>query len=264
MTAMASSERFRGARALVTGAGSGIGRACAHRLAAEGAEVLAADIDLERVTAVAEEIVAGGRRAEPVELDVADPDSVAGLAALIQSPLEILVNNAGIGASGTIADTDDETWRRLFSVNVDGVFRCTRAVLPGMLRRGKGSVVNVASVAGLVGLTDRFAYCATKASVVGMTKAMALDFASSGVRFNCVCPGTVHTPWVESFATASGNPVEFRREMAARQPVGRMGESEEIAAAVAYLGSDEAAFMTGSCLVIDGGLSAGLAKPRQR
>ncbi|HEV7846978.1 MAG TPA: glucose 1-dehydrogenase [Thermoleophilaceae bacterium] len=265
MTKGAAQARLAGARIAVTGGGSGIGRASCERLAAEGARVLVLDLDAQAAEAAAAEIRAEGGDAVAAELDVSAAEAEERLTELVErqlGELDGLVNNAGVGAAGSILETGDEDWRRLFAVNVDGVFRCSRAVLPAMLARGAGSIVNMASVAGIVGLTNRFAYCATKGAVVAMTKAMALDFAGTGVRVNCICPGTIHTPWVESFAAAAPDPDVFRAQMAARQPVGRMGTADEIAAAVAYLCSEDSSFMTGSELVVDGGLTAGVPKPR--
>ena len=259
-----AAERLRGTRALVTGGGSGIGRATSLRLAAEGARVLVTDLDPEGARATAEEIVGAGGSATSAVLDVSG-DVDARLPELIADHLvevDALVNNAGVGVAGTILETEIEDWRRLFSVNVDGVLRCTRAVLPGMLERGAGAIVNVASVAGITGLTNRFAYCATKGAVVSMTRALALDYAGTGVRANCVCPGTVDTPWVEGMAAGAPDRELFWSEMAARQPLGRLGTADEVAAAIAFLCSADSEFMTGSALVVDGGLTAGV--PRRR
>jgi NAD(P)-dependent dehydrogenase (short-subunit alcohol dehydrogenase family) len=254
-------SRLSDLRILVTGGGSGIGRAACLRLAAEGASVLATDRDREAASVTAEAIIAAGGTGAAAALDVSGPDVETALPALTAEhlgELDGLVNNAGVGSAGTILETNDDDWRRLFSVNVDGVFKCTRAALPGMLTRDRGTIVNVASVAGIAGLTRRFAYCATKGAVVSMTRAMALDYARTGVRVNCVCPGTIHTPWVESMAADEPDRDAFLAQMRARQPVGRMGTAEEVAAAVAFLCSADSRFMTGSALVIDGGLTAGV------
>lgn len=256
------SERLRGVRALVTGGGSGIGRATCMRLAAEGARVLVTDLDPGSADSTAELIVRAGGSASASGLDVCG-DVDASLPALIAEHLgevDALINNAGVGSAGTVTETSDEDWRRLFEVNVDGVFKCSRAVVPAMLDRGRGVVVNVASVAGITGLTNRFAYCATKGAVVSMTRAMALDYAGKGVRVNCVCPGTIDTPWVESMAAGAGDRELFWTEMAARQPVGRLGTAEEVAAAIAFLCSADSEFMTGSALTVDGGLTAGVPR----
>jgi NAD(P)-dependent dehydrogenase (short-subunit alcohol dehydrogenase family) len=254
-------SRLRGLRILITGGGSGIGRATCLRLAAEGATVLATDREAGTARATAEEIAAAGGTGLAAALDVSGPDVETALPELVAEhlgELDGLVNNAGVGSAGTILETHDDDWRRLFSVNVDGVFRCTRAALPAMLARDRGSIVNVASVAGITGLERRFAYCATKGAVVSMTRAMALDYARTGVRVNCVCPGTIHTPWVESMAANEPDRDVFLSQMRARQPVGRMGTAQEVAAAVAYLCSADSGFITGSALVVDGGLTAGV------
>ena len=256
------SERLRGVRSLVTGGGSGIGKATCLRLAAEGAQVLVTDLDPGAAESTAELIAAEGGSASSSGLDVRS-DLDAALPALIAEHLgeiDALINNAGVGSAGTVTETSDEDWRRLFEVNVDGVFKCSRAVVPAMLERGHGAVVNVASVAGVIGLTNRFAYCATKGAVVSMTRAMALDYAGRGVRANCVCPGTIDTPWVESMAAGAGDREVFWTEMAARQPVGRLGTAEEVAAAIAFLCSADSEFMTGSALIVDGGLTAGIPR----
>ncbi len=259
-------SRLAGVSAAVTGGGSGIGRASCLRLAAEGARVLVIDRNVDTAGSTAEAITSAGGSAVAAPLDVCATDVEPMLRRLVAEhlgALDALVNNAGVGAAGSILETEDEDWRRLFAVNVDGVFRCTRAVLPQMLERDRGRIVNVASVAGITGLTNRFAYCATKGAVVSMTRAMALDYASTGVRINCVCPGTVNTPWVESMASSMPDRDAFMAHMNARQPIGRMGTAEEIAGAVAYLCSADSEFMTGAALVVDGGLTAGVPASRR-
>jgi NAD(P)-dependent dehydrogenase (short-subunit alcohol dehydrogenase family) len=158
---------------------------------------------------------------------------------------------------GTIEQTAPEDLDRLYAVNVRGVFQVTKAFLPAMLTRGKGSIVNLASIGGIVGIRDRLAYCTTKFAVVGLTKAMALDHARQGIRVNCVCPGRVETPFVTARLREYPDPEAAYRDMASTQAVGRMASAEEIAGAILYLASDEAAFITGSALIIDGGWSAG-------
>lgn len=174
-----------------------------------------------------------------------------------RGPLDILVNNAGAGHVGTILRTKGEDLDRLYAVNVRGVFNVTRAFLPGMVGRRSGPIINVSSIGGIVGIRDRVAYCATKFAVVGLTKSLALDHASDGVRVNCVCPGRVETPFVAARLAEYPDPEAAYREMSSTQALGRMGRPEEIAAAVLYLASDDAAFVTGSALIIDGGWSAG-------
>jgi len=235
---------FAGARALVTGAGSGIGAAVARRLAAGGADVIVADVALQPVEALAREI--GGR---PLELDVRVEDQVAGA----MRDLDVLVNVAGIGSTTTAPETPLDVWEDVFAVNARGTFLCCKHAIPGMAERHRGSIVNIASVGALVGLRNRAAYCASKGAVVALTRALAVDHVGDGVRVNAVCPGTVDSPWVRRLVEDAGESLDALR---ARQPMGRLGLPEEIAEAVAYLASDAAAFVTGTALVIDGGLTA--------
>jgi meso-butanediol dehydrogenase / (S,S)-butanediol dehydrogenase / diacetyl reductase len=235
--------------AFVTGAGSGIGAAVARKMHGEGATVVLADISLERAQAVADEL---GERASAVELDVSDEAQVkAALEAA--GDLDVLANVAGIGSTTTAPDTDLATWENVFAVNARGTFLCCKYAIPGMRQRGGGAIVNVSSVAGLVGLKNRAAYCASKGAVLAFTRALAVDHVGEGIRVNCVCPGTVDSPWVRRLVDDVGEDIE---QLRARQPMGRLGTPEEIADAIAYLASDAAAFVTGSALVIDGGLTA--------
>jgi 2-keto-3-deoxy-L-fuconate dehydrogenase len=174
-----------------------------------------------------------------------------------QGRLDVLVNNAGIGHVGTLLQTTGEDMDRMYAVNVRGVFNVTRAFLPAMLERRSGSIINMASVGGVVGVRDRVAYCTTKFAVAGLTRSMALDHARQGIRINCICPGRVETPFVTARLAEYPNPEQARAEMAATQAVGRMGRPEEIAAAAVYLASDESRFVTGTEFLIDGGFSAG-------
>lgn len=251
--------QLKGRRALVTGGGSGIGEATATTLAGRGAYVYVADRDEPQGRRVADAIAAGGGSAVFVALDVTDEAACARVAAHVENegPLDILVNNAGIGHVGTIRTTDGAALDRLYSVNVRGVFNASQAFIGPMLARRSGNIVNIASIGGIVGIRDRLAYCTTKFAVVGMTKSMALDHATEGVRINCVCPGRVETPFVAARLKEYPDPEAAYREMAATQAIGRMGRPEEIAAAVVYLVSDEAAFITGTAFLIDGGWSAG-------
>jgi 2-keto-3-deoxy-L-fuconate dehydrogenase len=249
-----------GRTALVTGGGSGIGEASCRALSAAGALVYVADRDAPSATRVASAIVGGQGKAVSLALDVTDEDALRAAAARIardHGALDVLVNNAGIGHVGTISTTTTADLDRLYAVNVRGVFGVTKAFLPDMLARRRGAIVNLASIGGIVGIRDRLAYCTTKFAVVGLTKSMALDHAAAGVRVNCICPGRVETPFVKARLQEYPDPEAAYREMASTQALGRMATAEEIAAAVLYLASDEAAFITGSALIIDGGWSAG-------
>jgi NAD(P)-dependent dehydrogenase (short-subunit alcohol dehydrogenase family) len=245
-----------GKTALVTGAGSGIGAAIALVFARAHARVFVTDRDEASARATAAAIVTAGGRADASTLDVSDGAACARMAEEVLAragPLDVLVNNAGVGHVGTMLTTSGEDLDRLYAVNVRGVFNVTKAFLPGMVARRAGVIINMASVGGTVGIRDRLAYCTTKFAVVGLTKAMAFDHATDGIRVNCICPGRVETPFVAARLREYPDPERAYREMAATQSVGRMGRPEEIAAAALYLASDEAAFVTGSALMIDGG-----------
>jgi 2-keto-3-deoxy-L-fuconate dehydrogenase len=249
--------KLTGKTALITGAGSGIGEAIARVFHEAGAHVVVADINLEAARKNAASL---GERAEAVCLDVSDSaasERVAGEILLRHGRLDILVNNAGIGHVGTILQTTAADMERLYRVNVGGVFNMSKAFIPSMIAHKSGVIVNLASIGGVVGIRDRIAYCSTKFAVVGITKSMALDHAMDGVRVNCICPGRVETPFVSARLKEYPDPEKAYREMSATQAVGRMGKPEEIAAAALYLASDEAVFVTGSALMIDGGWSAG-------
>jgi len=245
---------------LVTGAGSGIGAAIAQTYAKAGAFVYVADRDLAAGQGSVESIRKVGGEAEFMELDVTDERAALKVGEQVlaaKGRLDVLVNNAGIGHVGGAATTTSEDMDRLYRVNVKGVFHLTKAFLPAMLERRAGSIVNLASIGGVVAVRERFAYCMTKFAVVGMTKSIALDYAKEGVRCNCICPGRVETPFVSGWIKKYPDPQKAYEEACATQAVGRMGRPEEIAAAALYLASDEAAFVTGSEFIIDGGWSAG-------
>lgn len=245
-----------GKTALVTGAGSGIGAAIAETFGRAHARVVVTDRDEKSGQETAARIRAAGGQAEFLGLDVAKEADCA-RAAQQTARLDVLVNNAGIGHVGTMLTTTGDDLDRLYAVNVRGVFNVTKAFLPGMVARKSGAIVNIASIGGVVGVRDRLAYCATKFAVVGITKSMALDHALDGVRVNAICPGRVETPFVQARLKEYPDPAKAYREMASTQAVGRMAKPEEIAAAALYLASDEAAFVTGTAFLIDGGWSAG-------
>ena len=230
----------------MTGAGSGIGEAVARRLHEEGAEVVLTNVSAGAVDEIAEEL---GERASAVQLDVRDEDAVRE----VVRDVDVLANVAGIGSTSSAPDTPLEVWEDVLAVNARGTFLCCKHAIPGMVERGGGAIVNMASAAGLVGLRNRVAYSASKGAVIAMTRALAVDHVADGVRVNAVCPGTVDSPWVRRLVEEIGESLDALR---ARQLMGRLGTTEEIAAAVAYLASDEAAFVTGTALVVDGGLTA--------
>ncbi|WP_040605120.1 SDR family oxidoreductase [Sagittula stellata] len=244
-------QTLAGKTALVTAAANGIGRASAEALAARGASVIATDIDGDGVTAMAE----GTELIEARRLDVLDADAVA---ALIDDlpPLDILVNCAGWVHDGSILDCDDTVWERSFDLNAKALFRLTKAVLPGMLDKGAGSIVNIASiVSSEKGAPRRFAYGASKAAIIGMTKSIAADFVKDGIRCNAICPGTVQSPSLEDRLRATGDFDKALADFTARQPMGRLGKPEEIAEMVCYLAGDMAGFTTGQAFAVDGGWS---------
>jgi meso-butanediol dehydrogenase/(S,S)-butanediol dehydrogenase/diacetyl reductase len=250
------SERFEGRVVIVTGAGSGIGRATALAFAREGASVAAADLSPAKAAAVADEAKAAGGRAMAVACDVSRADDCARAVRETEAafgPLDVLVNNAGIGASGTVVTTDEATFDRLMAVNVRGTFLMSKAALAVMVPRRRGSIVNAGSIAGLRAVADRAAYVTTKFAVVGLTKAMALDHVRDGVRVNAVCPGTTLTPWIDERLKEAPDPDAAMKALVARQPMGRLGTAAEMAAAYLFLASDESAFTTGTTLTVDGG-----------
>jgi NAD(P)-dependent dehydrogenase (short-subunit alcohol dehydrogenase family) len=239
--------------ALVTGGASGIGEATVRALAGAGAKVTIADLNRERAESVAAELGPAVTVATP---DLSREDEVQALFAGLPA-LDILVNNAGIGLVGNLEETTLEGWQRLFRVNVDAVFLCAKYALPLLLASPRGSIVNIGSVAGLVGVKRRFAYCATKGAVVALTRQLAVDYAGR-LRVNCICPGTVETPFVDGYLEKyhKHEKEKVRAELHQRQPIGRMGRPDEIAHMVLYLCSEKAEFATGSILTIDGGWTA--------
>jgi NAD(P)-dependent dehydrogenase (short-subunit alcohol dehydrogenase family) len=254
--------------AIITGAGSGIGQATALAFAREGANVVVADVNLRaaeetvRLIHTLEQDGGGPPRGAKAAAFQANVTAASDASALVDYTLQIfgkvtlLVNNAGVGVAGTILTTSEEDWDRIFAVNVKGIYHCSRAAIPKMIEQGGGTIVNVSSIVAMVAVVDRAAYGASKGAVLALTKAMAADHVKDNVRVNCVCPGTVDTPWVERMVQSYPDPEDARRKMVARQPVGRLGTAEEIAGAILYLASPEARFATGSALVIDGGFTA--------
>jgi 2-keto-3-deoxy-L-fuconate dehydrogenase len=239
--------------AFVTAAGQGIGRETALAFAAEGARVIATDIDEAKVRQIASDSIRTARLDVLHAADIAQAEIDAG-------PIDILFNCAGIVHQGALLDAIEDEWELAFDLNVRSMFRTMKAFLPGMLARGRGVIINMASVASSVkGVPSRFIYSATKAAVIGMTRSVATDYIGQGIRCNCICPGTVHTPSLEeriaANAARAGSIDAARQAFVERQPMGRLGTPEEIAALAVYLASDAAQFVTGQAVIIDGGLT---------
>ncbi|GAB4394419.1 MAG: SDR family oxidoreductase [Kiloniellaceae bacterium] len=243
-------DSLAGKSALVTAAAQGIGRATALAFAAEGAEVTATDINLDRLEELSATPGISVRR-----LDVTDAQAVNSLAAELP-PLDVLCNVAGFVHNGTILECPEEDWDFSFDLNVKSMYRMIRAFLPAMLEAGGGSIINMASVASsLRGLPNRCVYGASKAAVIGLTKSVAADFIKQGIRCNCICPGTIESPSLDDRINAFDDPVAARKAFIARQPIGRIGTAEEIAAMALYLASDVSAYTTGTAMVVDGGVT---------
>jgi 2-keto-3-deoxy-L-fuconate dehydrogenase len=245
--------------AVVTGAGSGIGAAIARVFARQRARVVVLDRDEAAARRTVDEIGAAGGQATPSACDVADGEQVARVFDRIvadEHRIDILVNNAGIAHVGTIERTTEADLDRLYAVNVKGVYLCARAALPAMIKRGGGVILNMASIASLVGVPERFAYSMTKGAVHTMTMSIAIDYVKQNIRCNCICPARIHTPFVDEYVARhyAGRERETLAQLAAYQPIGRMGTSEEVAHLALYLCSDEAAFVTGQAYPIDGGV----------
>jgi 2-keto-3-deoxy-L-fuconate dehydrogenase len=244
-------DRLAGKRALVTAAAHGIGRASAIAFAREGARVLATDIDEAGLASLSQE----NARIATTRLDVRDDAAVARLAAA-EPAIDVLFNCAGYVHGGTILDCSEADWDLAFDLNVKSMYRTIRAWLPGMLERGKGSIVNMASAASSVkGAPNRFVYGTTKAAVIGLTKSVAADYIKQGIRCNAIAPGTIQTPSLDDRIKAQGGTEAVRKAFIDRQPMGRLGTAEEIAHLVVYLASDESGFTTGGLHIVDGGFS---------
>src|SRR5215510_6248550 len=244
------SGRLNGKKVLVTAAAQGIGRATAERFAAEGAEVIATDINMEVLGTLK------GAKMTTRRLDVLDLAAITAAEKEIGA-IDVLVNCAGFVHHGTILDCEEKDFEFNTSLNVRAAYRMTKAFLPGMLARQNGNIINISSIASsVIGVPNRFIYGVTKAGLIGLTKSVAVDFVTRGIRCNVICPGTVETPSLEQRMAARGDVAEARKAFIARQPMGRLGKPEEIAALALYLASDESGFVTGQEFVIDGGWTA--------
>ena len=249
-------QRLEGKRAIVTGAGNGIGRAIALRLASEGASVVLADVNEKDAGSVAEEIDGESLVHKTDVTSDADLEALVGRTVSEWGGLDVMVNNAGVGVAGTAVTTTEEEYDRVIDVCVRGTFLGMKHAIPAIKDSGGGSVINMSSVAALVGIVDRAVYSAAKGAIYSMTRASAIDHVGEGVRVNCIAPGTVDTPWVARITSGYEDPEEARANMRARQPHGRLVTPEEIAAMAAYLASDESASVIGACMVVDGGVTA--------
>lgn len=241
------SGRLNGKKALITAAGQGIGKATAEQFAAEGASVIATDINMETLKQV--------EGCEHRLLDVLDPQAISDIAAEV-GPIDILFNCAGFVHNGTILDSTEDDWDFAINLNVKSMYRMIHAFLPGMLEAKNGSIINMSSVVSSIkGVPNRFIYGMSKAAVIGLTKSIAADFVTNGIRCNAICPGTVQSPSLDDRLRAMGDYEKARKEFIARQPMGRLGKVEEIAELATYLASDGAGFTTGQCHVVDGGMA---------
>jgi NAD(P)-dependent dehydrogenase (short-subunit alcohol dehydrogenase family) len=258
-------DRLRGKAAFVTGGGSGIGRSIAQRFAEEGAAVMVADLRGEAAAETAQMIGTGGRAAA-VEVDVTDSHAVKEALAQTEEELgglDLVVNNAGITIVGGVEELSEEQWDRELVINLKSVYVVSRAAWPRLRERGGGSILSTASIAGLWAIPHDAAYCASKAAVIMLTKCMALDGARDGIRVNCVCPGFVQTPMIDGYFADQPDPGAARRFATGLHPLGRLGEPVDIADAFVYLASDEARWVSGTVLVVDGGLTCGIWSPEE-
>jgi len=249
-------KRLEGHRAIETGGASGIGRAIVEKFVDEGAKVIAGDIDLGTAKSLCDKL---NGRALPFELDVTSSENYRLLFNFCErefSGLDIMVNNAGIGLAGKLPDTAENDWQRIIDVNLKGAFLGMKFGIPLIKKSGGGSIINISSIAALVGLVDRAVYSASKGGIIAMSRAAAIDHVSDNIRINCIAPGTVDTPWIERITHTYDDPAAAKKSMMERQPHGRLVSPDEIASMAVYLASDESKSTIGSVMVVDGGMTA--------
>lgn len=249
-------KRLEGKRAIVTGGASGIGKAIVKMFVNEGANVIVADIDLDSAKALCNEIT---NNVKPFELNVASAENFQSLTDFCEREflgLDILVNNAGIGLASKLPETTEGDWQKVIDVNLKGTFLGMKYAIPLMRKSGGGSIINISSIAALVGLVDRAVYSASKGGIIAMSRAAAIDHIKENIRINCIAPGTVDTPWIERITQTYENASEAKKVMMERQPHGRLVSPEEIASMAVYLASDESKSAVGAVMVVDGGMTA--------
>jgi len=249
-------KRLESKRAIVTGGASGIGKAIVQMFVNEGAKVIVADIDLKSAAALCNEL---NDQAKPFELNVTSADNFQSLINFCEKEferLDLFVNNAGIGLAGKLPDTSESDWQRIIDVNLKGTFLGMKYAIPLIKKSGGGSIINISSIAALVGLLDRAVYSASKGGIIAMSRAAAIDHINDNIRINCIAPGTVDTPWIERITQTYEDPAAAKKAMKERQPHGRLVTPDEIAAMAVYLSSDESRSTIGAVMVVDGGMTA--------